>query len=153
YDISGKSSPPNTDVTGLARVLRGNFAAVEAQFASNRDNPDSSAAKALMALVYGTAASDFFFGLLDNTFRNSVAYSDNGKSGLSTDLTSAIGAAGGRLSYDPVGRQLAFAGYFDPKTKKTIDTAITNNGNSATLHTAVNNLAAANQSSVAPFFT
>ena len=44
-------------MTGLARALAADFAAVEAQFALQAD-PDGSIAQGLMTLVYGTTASD-----------------------------------------------------------------------------------------------
>ena len=73
-DISGTSAPAPADVTGLASALRADFAAVEAQFAL-QDDPDGSIAQNLMTLVYGSTASDFFFGLLNSTFTTSVPYS------------------------------------------------------------------------------
>src|SRR5260221_1507948 len=73
-DISGTSVPSSAVVTGLAFALRADFAAGEAQFAL-QDDPDGSIAQNLMTLVYGAAASAFFFGLLNNTFSTSVPYS------------------------------------------------------------------------------
>lgn len=61
-DISGKSAPPLATIAGLAFALRADFAAVEAQF-TRQDDPDGSIAQGLMALVYDSSASDFFFGL------------------------------------------------------------------------------------------
>ncbi len=72
-DVSGKSAPPDSHVTALARALRADFAAVESQFALAPD-PSGDVAKGLMSLVYGADAASFFFGLLDGTMTVSVRY-------------------------------------------------------------------------------
>jgi hypothetical protein len=145
-DISGNSAPSAAQVTGLAVALRADFAAVEAQFALV-DDPDGSIAKNLMTLVYGTAATDFFFGLIDATMVTAVPCA----AAQPTLAQPIIDASGGRLAYDDLRKELSFAGVLDSTTQ--IDQAITANGNDPALHAALSNLATASQKAVAPFFT
>jgi peptidoglycan hydrolase-like protein with peptidoglycan-binding domain len=118
-DISGKSAPPLATLTGLAFALRADFAAVEAQFI-RQDDPDGSIAQGLMTLVYGSSASDFFFGLLNNTFSVSVSYG-NASPALPQPL---IDASGGRLAYDDLAKQLSFAGVLDMPSLTALTAAI-----------------------------
>jgi hypothetical protein len=123
-DISGRSAPAIRDITGLARTLRSDFAAVEAQFRLGAD-PDGTIARGLMALVYGNPAADFFFGLLNNTLATSVAYAHP----QPTLAQSIIDASGGRLSYNDLQKQLTFAGVLDNGTQAAINQAIIVNTN------------------------
>jgi hypothetical protein len=150
-DISGTSAPPLSGVTGLASALRGDFAAVEAQF-TLRDDPDGKIAQSLMTLVYGATATGFFFGLLNNTVTASVTCS--GPPGLPALPAPAlpppvVAAANGQLSYSDLSKQLSYAGYLDPATLTVIDAAIAND---PALSTALAALAAESQQASAPFF-
>jgi hypothetical protein len=121
-DINGGSAPTTADVTGLASALRADFAAVEAQF-TVQDDPDGSIAKGLMTLVYGSTASDFFFGLLNNTFSTSVPYSSPvGQPDLPAPV---IAAAGGQLSYNDLAKQLSYAGLLGSAAQAVIAAVIT----------------------------
>ena len=121
-DINGGSAPTTADVTGLASALRADFAAVEAQF-TVQDDPDGSIAKGLMTLVYGSTASDFFFGLLNSTFTTAVPYSSPpGQPGLPAPV---LAAAGGQLSYNDLSKQLSYAGVLTSTAQATIDAVIT----------------------------
>ncbi len=62
-DLTGNAAPADSDILGLAFTLRADCAAVEAQFVVKSD-PDGSIALALMTLVYGAKAANFFFGVL-----------------------------------------------------------------------------------------
>ena len=146
-DISGKLAPPQTAITGLAVSLRAAFAAVDAQF-TLVDDPDGTIAQSLMTLVYGSTASGFFFGLLNNTLVTSTTYG-NPQPTLAQPI---LDASSGRLSYDDLRKQLSFTGVLDATTRTAIDLAITNNGNYAPLHAALATLATSNQQAVGPFF-
>jgi GH18 family chitinase len=147
-DVSGKSAPPDFNVTGLARTLRADFAAVEAQFTLVND-PKGEIAKALMGLVYDTATTDFFFGLLNTAVTTSAPYA-----GPQPVLAAPIlQAASGRLSYDDLRKLLTYSGVLDDPTLNAIQAAVTANGNDAALHAALTALSLANQKVVAPFFT
>ena len=146
-DISGNSAPSTEAVTSLALDLRAAFAAVEAQF-TLVDDPDGSIAKQMMGLVYDSAATDFFFGLLNNTFITSVACAA-GKPILAQPIADA---SSGRLSYDDLRKQLSFAGVLDPATQAAIDQAITNNGSDPALHDALARLGTRNKQAVDLFF-
>ncbi len=144
-DLSGTSAPPDSAVNTLARTLRADFAAVESQF-TLVDDPSGAIAQGLMALVYGTQATDFFFGLLSNTFSTVIT--------PATVLTAPLPAqvladSNNRLSYDPLRNRLAFTGYLDPATSATLNT---DSAAIAPLQTALATLAAANQAAVNPFF-
>jgi len=146
-DVSGKSTPPDSDVTGLAVSLRADFAAVENQF-TLVDDPSGAIANGLMALVYSSTATDFFFGLLNGTLTTSATYSS-----VSGSIPQAIiDASSGRLSYDDLRKQLIYAGVLDTATQSAIDAAITVNLNDPNLHAALVNLAAGNHQAVDPFF-
>jgi Neuraminidase-like domain len=121
-DISSTSAPSSSEITGLAVALRAAFATVDAAFTLQED-PSGSIAQGLMTLVYGTGATDFFFGLLNSTFTTSVAYA--APPGVSSLPQAVLAASGGRLSYDDLAKQLTFAGVLDGATQATIDAAIT----------------------------
>ena len=149
-DISGKSAPADSVVAGLARTLRADFAAVESQF-TLVDDPNGNIAKSMMGLVYGTAATDFFFGLLNNTLKTTVTYSN--PVGQPTLAQPILNAASGRLSYDDLRKQLIYTGVLDATTLGTIHAAVTANGNDQSLQTALDALSNANHKLVDPFFT
>ncbi len=150
-DISGKSSPDISVITGLAFALRAAFSAVAAQFTIQTD-PDGTIAKSLMALVYGNQATDFYFGLLNNTLVSAISYPNNYTPPQSSPGQPVLDASGGRLSYDNLRKQLSFAGVLDATTYATIAAAITANGNVQALSQALADLALANQQMVGPFF-
>jgi len=144
-DLTGTSAPAPGDVTGLAAALRGDFAAVEAQFAV-QDDPTGAIAKSLVTLLYGTAAADFLFGLVNGTYTTTVPYSTPpGQPGLPAAV---IAAAGGQLSYSGLNEQLSYAGVLDPTTQAAIDAAAA--GDTA-LQAAVAQLETASQQAVTQF--
>ena len=145
-DVSGTSAPPDSDITNLAASLRANFAAVESQF-TLVDDPSGAIAHGLMAMVYGSAATDFFFGLLNGTQTTSADYS----SATGAVPQAIVDASGGRLSYDDLRKQVGYAGVLDAATESAIDAAITVNGNDPDLHAAFGNLSVANHQAVDPF--
>lgn len=121
-DISGTSAPPISDITTLAATLCADFAAVESQFALQSD-PDGTIAQGLMALVYGSQATDFFFGLLNATYITSVPFSYASP----TLPQGLIDASSGLLSYDNVNKLLGFAGVLESATQNAIAAAATVN--------------------------
>jgi hypothetical protein len=94
-NVSGTLAPDFATIAGLAQTLRSAFAVIGAQFGL-QDDPDGSIAKQLMAQVYGTADTDFFFGLLNQTFTVSVPC-DYGSAVLPQPV---LDATGGRVAYD-----------------------------------------------------
>ena len=75
-DLSGKSAPAPGQIAELARTLRSGLTQIEKDFAVV-DDPTGEITRMRMALVYGTEAIDFFFGLLNNAFVTEVPYSRN----------------------------------------------------------------------------
>jgi ABC toxin N-terminal region/Neuraminidase-like domain/Putative peptidoglycan binding domain len=151
-DISGKSTPDVSVITGLAVALRAAFAAVAAQFTIQSD-PDGTIAQSLMALVYGNTATDFYFGLLNNTLVTQIDYpSSTYPAPRPTPLQAVLDASDGRLSYDDLRKQLNFAGVLDAGTQAAIQSAITTYQNVPALLAALGDLALANQQMVGPFF-
>ena len=106
-------------MTQLAATPCADFAAVDSQF-TLVDDPDGRIANGLMALVYGNSATDFFFGLLNNTLPTSVPSSY----AVPTLPQKVIDLSGGRLSYNNLSKQLGFAGVLDTPTLKALTTAI-----------------------------
>jgi Neuraminidase-like domain/Putative peptidoglycan binding domain/Salmonella virulence plasmid 28.1kDa A protein len=151
-DISGKSTPDVSVVTGFASALRAAFAAVAAQFTIQSD-PDGTIAQSLMALVYGNTATNFYFGMLNNTLVTQISYPNSSyPNPQPAPVQTVLDASGGRLSYDNLGKQLSFAGVLDPSTKAAIQAAITANQNVQALIDALGDLGVANQQIVGPFF-
>jgi hypothetical protein len=103
-DLSGKSAPSAAQVTGLARTLRGDFNAIDDQFAASAAGGED-VARVRMSLVYGQNTSDAFFALLDNTQAVDVAYTHT-----DSTLKPAILAADPGLSYDDFSHRLAHSG-------------------------------------------
>ena len=152
-DISGKSTPDLETITGLAFALRAAFLAVAAQFTIQTD-PDGTIASGLMALVYGNTATDFFFGLLNNTLVSTIDYPNSSyPSPQPQPVQPVIDASADRLSYDSLRKQLSFAGVLDPQTQAAIKAAIVANQNVPALLQALTDLATANSQMVGPFFT
>jgi ABC toxin-like protein/neuraminidase-like protein len=104
YDLSGKSAPDPAQVTEFARTLRGDFVAIEDQFAATED-PGGDIARARMTLVYGQEAADAFFALLDDTLTVDVAYTHSAPA-----LEAAIKAADSKISYDDFRHRLLHSG-------------------------------------------
>ena len=151
-DISGKSAPSDSTITSLARTLRDNFAAIEAEY-SLIDDPNGDITKSRMALVYDTATTDFFFGLLDNTVETVIAYPNPVYPSPQPPPAQAIlEAASGHLSYDDLRKQLKYTGVLDSPALVTIHNAIRSNGDYPALHKAVEDLSAANHMLVDRFF-
>lgn len=142
-DISGKSAPDERQLTDLARTLRADFAAVESDFAIV-DDPNGDIARARMTLVYGADATDFFFGLLNNTFVVSATFA----SPPASSPQPLIAAAPGRVAYDDFAKQLTFAGYLDAATGASLVAAA---GADASLNKAVADLEAAANAALAPY--
>ena len=144
-DLSGKAAPPLAQITALARQLRGQLAAVRDELAVV-DDPTGTVARARMALVYGPAAADFFFSLLDATFTVEAPYSQPDPA-LAPPILAA--APPGQISYDPFRKQLRYSGGLRDATRAAL---VSVPGVSADFQTAVGQLFAASQAVVAPFF-
>jgi hypothetical protein len=152
-DISGKSNPDVSAITGLAFALRAAFQAVAAQFTIQTD-PDGSIAQGLMTLVYGSTATGFYFGLLNNTLVSTIDYPNpRYPNPQPPPIQAVLDASGGRLSYDDLRKQLNFAGVLDSQTHAAINAAIVTNQNVPSLLQALADLARANSQMVGPFFT
>jgi Neuraminidase-like domain/Salmonella virulence plasmid 28.1kDa A protein len=104
-DISGKSVPNDSEILGFTRSLRAALTAIEGEYTVT-DDPDGQIARSRMALVYGNAATDLFFGLLNNTLVSAVAYS-HGQAALETAITNA---APSQIAYDDFRKQMTFTG-------------------------------------------
>lgn len=103
-DISGRSAPDEAAITGLARGLRRDFAAIEGEFAL-ADDPDGQIARARLALVYGNEATDRFFGLLSRAVVTDVAYT-HAQATLEQPI---LDAAPGSIAYDHLRKRLAYS--------------------------------------------
>jgi hypothetical protein len=143
-DLSGKSVPDEAQVDAFARLLRTSFAAIEAEYVV-ADDPTGEIAHTRMALVYGNDATDFFFGLLGNTFSVSVPYS-HPEATLEQPI---LDAAAGRIAYDDFAKRLSYAGLLSAQTQTDLKNVA---GVSAAFTAAVDALFAAGQAAVTPFF-
>lgn len=143
-DLSGKSAPAETEITAFARTVRAALMAIEGEFAVS-DDPDGSIARARMALVYGNTASEFFFGLLENTFATAVAYGH----GHATLEPAILDAAPGRIAYDDFRKRLSFTGVLTTATRDALAAVA---GVTQPFKDAVNSLYLENQKVIGPFF-
>jgi hypothetical protein len=144
-DLSGKSAPDPRVVTDFARTLRSGFASIESEFALVAD-PNGDIARARMALVYGDAATDFFFGLLNDTLTVDVPYSHT----ADTLEQPIIDAAGGKIAYDQFRKRLSYTGVLTTAIRDALKNVA---GVSNDFKTAVDALFAAAQAATQPFFT
>jgi hypothetical protein len=113
-DLSGKSAPDPAQVAEFARTLRGDFAAIEDQFAATED-PGGDLARARMALVYGTEAADAFFALLDDTLALDVAYTHP-----QPTLEAPVSAADAKIAYDDFHHRLSRTGLLNTTTRDAL---------------------------------
>lgn len=155
-DLSGKSSPDTTQVGTFARALRTGFAGVETEFAV-ADDPDGAIAQTRMALVYGTDAASFFFGLLNDTLTVEVNFSDPDSTlapgALLLAIQNAAGktaAGGSRIAYDDFRKKLSYSGVMTTITRDAIKTA--SGAGAAAFKSAVEDLYKNDQDATAPFF-
>ena len=153
-DLSGRSTPTDTQVASFARSLRLGLSAVESEFAV-KDDPDGTLAQTRMTLVYGSEASAFFFGLVNDTLTVETGFGDPG--GLFADdaRRQAVEAAAGqtvagapRIAFDDFRKQLAFTGVMTQTRADAIKAADAD----APFQAAVDSLLELNQSAVNPFF-
>jgi Neuraminidase-like domain/Salmonella virulence plasmid 28.1kDa A protein len=150
HDISGKSAPQDGEILEFARTLRAAFGAIETEFALS-DDPGGQIARARMALVYGSDATNLFFGLLDNTLVSEVPY-DHDQASLEQAI---LDAAPDRLAYDDFGKRLSYTGVMTKAARDALQAA----SGSPKFHDAVHsadpvkkNLFDENQKVVKPFF-
>lgn len=116
-DLSGRSAPDPAQVAELARTLRGDFAAVDDQFAVTED-PGGDIARARVALVYGQGAADTFFALLDDTLALDTAYTHSGPT-----LEAAITTADPQITYDAFRHRLSRTGLLSKATRDALKRA------------------------------
>ena len=142
-DLSGKSAPDPAQVTEFARTLRGDFAAIEDQFAATEDL-GGDIARARMTLVYGQEAADAFFALLDDTLIVDVGYTHSAPT-----LEAAITAADSKISYDDFRRRLSHSGLLTEGMQTTLKNVT---GVSVDFKNAVDELSARSEDSKGSFF-
>jgi hypothetical protein len=104
-DVSGKSVPDEKETLEFVRSLRGDFATIESEF-TLVDDPDGQIARSKMSLVYGSEATDTFFGLLDNKVVTDVPYSQP----QLTLKQTILDAAPELIAYDNLRKRLSFNG-------------------------------------------
>ncbi|GHO71423.1 hypothetical protein KSC_103150 [Ktedonobacter sp. SOSP1-52] len=155
-DLSSKSVPDPAQVAAFARMLRLDFAAIETAFAVV-DDPDGAIAQARMAMVYGTDAATFFFGLLNDTLTVEVEFSDPDGILLSGTVRQAIENAAGKsdagipkIAYDDFRKRLSFSSVLTTGTRDAIKAAA--GTGSAAFAAAVDDLYNKNQAVINPFF-
>jgi hypothetical protein len=143
-DLSGRSAPPQGQITELMRTLRGDFVAIDEQFAATED-PGGDIARARMTLVYGEATADAFFALLDDTIVVDVAYDHPQPS-----LEAAITTVDARLAYDDFRHRLSHTGLLRSATANALKAVA---GVTADFQTAVDALLASSEDALGSFFS
>jgi hypothetical protein len=117
-DLSGESAPTDDAITRLAATLRTDFEAVDSQFVLV-DDPNGDIAQSLLSLAYGKPITDFFFGLINNTYATTVQYSS--PQGALPSAFTAVSPK--RIIYDDLRKQLTFLGVLDLTTFTALTTA------------------------------
>lgn len=142
-DVSGRSTPAESEILDFARSLRASLAAIDQDFAVV-DDPGGEIARARMALVYGSEATDLFFSLLDRTFATEVQY-DHQESVLEQAV---LDVAPAQIGYDDFRKRLSFKGLM----AETVRDALKAAGLAGDFHTTVDDLFVANRKLLDPFF-
>lgn len=142
-DLSGKSAPGPEQIVELARTLRGDFAAIDDQFAAIED-PNGDVARARMTLVYGQETSDAFFALLDDTLIIDTSYTHP-----SPTLEARILAADPRIGYDDFRHRLSHRGLMTAEMRSALRNL---SGISAEFRSAVDALFARSEDTKGSFF-
>jgi Neuraminidase-like domain/Salmonella virulence plasmid 28.1kDa A protein len=143
-DISGKSIPNDREIIDFARNLRITLRTIDSEY-NLTDDPDGQIARAKMALVYGNATTDLFFGLLNNTLVSTISYSHD-QTILATGITDA---APSQIAYDDFRKQLTFTGVLT----STIQGVLKNiAGVTPQFQQAIDALFAENQKVIKPLF-
>ncbi|HBB87905.1 MAG TPA: PA14 domain-containing protein,virulence plasmid 28 protein [Blastocatellia bacterium] len=155
-DLTGKSAPELAQITAFARALRGDLAAVDADFVV-KDDPDGAISQNRMTLVYGPDTAAFFFGLLSGTFTVDIAFNDpDGTLAPEATLTAIQNASGKtdagapRLAYDDFRKLLSYAGALTPTKRDAIKLAA--GLGAAAFKTAMDDLFLKNEAAVNRFF-
>lgn len=143
-DLGGTAAPPDDQINGFAVALRTELAGVESSFGLV-DDPDGQIARARMAMVYDTAATDFFFGLLEGTVTTDAPYT----SPQPTLPDAVTQVAADRLSYDAFRKRLSFVGVMSEAMRDALTAADA----TAAFRTAVTTLYQNIQHATAPLFT
>jgi hypothetical protein len=142
-DVSGRSTPEESEILDFARSLRASLAAIERDFAVV-DDPYGEGARARMALVYGSEAMDLFFSLLDRTFSTEVQYDHT-----APVLEQAIlDVAPAQIGYDDFRKRLSFKGLMTETVRDALKAA----GPAGDFQTKVDDLFTANRKVLDPFF-
>jgi hypothetical protein len=103
-NLSGKASPRKAQILAFAKTLRDDLTRIQREH-SITDDPTGELAKAKIALVYGHAVADTFFGLLNETSVYSIPYS-HGTSTLEESITDITD----KLTYDNFRKELSYRG-------------------------------------------
>jgi hypothetical protein len=143
-DLSGKAAPTAAVLSELALALRGDFAAIEDQFAVTED-PGGDLARARMTLVYGQEASDAFFALLDDTLVLDVPYTH----GVTT-LEPEIVESDAGIGYDDFRHRLSHAGLLSAASQAALKAVA---GVSGAFKDAVDMIFARSEDAKGSFFT
>lgn len=142
-DLSGKSTPAPSIVTEFGRSMRGDFAAIDDQFAAAED-PNGNILRARLTMVYGQDVSDAFFALLDNTLPLDVPYTNPAPT-----LDPAITTADAQIGYNDFQHRLSHTGLLSAASQAALKAVP---GVTAAFQSAVDALFALSQDALASFF-
>jgi hypothetical protein len=142
-DVSGRSTPEESEILDFARSLRASLAAIDQDFAVV-DDPGGELARARMALVYGSEAMDLYFSLLDGVFATEAPY-DHQAAVLEQAI---LDVAPGQIGYDDFRKRLSFKGVMTEAVRDGLKAA----GVAGDFQTKVDDLFGANRKLLAPFF-
>ncbi len=142
------AAPPAADAQReLARALRADLAAVDAQFAAAEGPPDALI-RSRLALVNPPEVVDLFWALLTDAHKSAVDYTQ-AEVKLSAAIATAAGAQADRLAYDSGRHRLSFRGELTPALAAALTLAA---GAPAGFPAAVGSLAAQYAATRSAFF-
>lgn len=116
-DLSGKASPTRESVLDFAKTIREDVVRISREHVV-KDDPTGEVAKSKMALVYGHAVTDTFFGLLNGSSQYHVTYS-HGQSNLQSDILQVTD----KIAYDDFQKKLTFLGLMTEAVKTNLENA------------------------------
>lgn len=117
-DLSGKASPAKKDILAFVRILHNDLVRIDREYVV-QDDPDGEITKGKMTLVYGSEATDIFFGLLNSTSVFSVDYTHS-----KATLEKKVSAASRRIWYDDFQKKLFFKGAMTIAEKSALNSAL-----------------------------
>ena len=117
-DLSGKLAPAEEELLRDIKALRDALGAVETEVGIAVANPDLSAAKSKMTLVYDAAVVDRFFALISHSASYSAPFES-----VEETLPAPLAQVSTGIELDPFAKALTLTGIMGPDTQASLNAA------------------------------